>query len=74
MSKRPVRARERRAEWPVRIYQLGEEPPENLSAITTAEERVEMVRLLSLRMWELSGQPLPSYPRAAMPVRVITPG
>lgn len=47
------RSRER-AHWPVRIYRLGEEPSDDLSATTTAEERIEMVGLLSRRMWEIS--------------------
>jgi hypothetical protein len=60
----------RRREWPVRIFRLGDEPPDDLSS-TTAEERIAMVAELSARMWELTGRPLPSYTRATMPVRIV---
>jgi hypothetical protein len=57
--------------WSARIYRLGEEPRDDLSSQTTAEERLEMMAILSRRMWELSGRPIQEYPRAAMPVRII---
>lgn len=60
----------RRSLSSVRIFRLGEEPTEDLSATTTAEERLEMVFELSRRMWELTGRPLPNYERGNMPVRV----
>lgn len=57
--------------WPVRIFRLGEEPADDLSLVTTAEERLAMVGELSRRMWELTGRPVPSYRRATMPGRVL---
>jgi hypothetical protein len=60
-----------REHWPVRVHRLGEEPGDDLSASTTAEQRLDTVDLLSKRMWELSGPPLPSYTRATMPGRVL---
>jgi len=61
-----------RRNWQAHVFRLGEEPPgDDLSAVTTAEQRLEMVWELTAWMWELSGQPLPSYSRADMPVRVI---
>ncbi|MGH7534017.1 MAG: hypothetical protein ACREMG_00380 [Gemmatimonadales bacterium] len=63
--------RDRRRDWPVRILRLGDEPSDDLSRITTPEERLAMVWELSARMWELTGQALPSYTRATMPGRVI---
>jgi hypothetical protein len=65
---------EARQSWPVRIYRLGAEPSENLSATTTAEERLAMVEELSRQAWELSGRPWPSYTRAEIPVRIFRPG
>ncbi len=59
---------------PVRVYRLGEEPSDDLSAITTADQRLAMVWELSARMWALTGKPLASYTRAEMPVRVIRRG
>jgi hypothetical protein len=60
-----------RERWPVRIYLLGEEPPDDLSGTTTPEERVAMVALLSRRAWELSGRPLPQHPRSSIPITVL---
>jgi hypothetical protein len=60
-----------RETWPVRVYRLGEEPGEDLSATTTVEQRLAMVDVLSQRMWELSGQPVPAYTRPSIPGRVL---
>ncbi len=57
--------------WPVRVCRLSEEPGDDLSAESTPEQRLEMVAVVSRRLWELTGQPVPVYPRAAMPVRVL---
>ncbi|MGI9141102.1 MAG: hypothetical protein ACR2GJ_08340 [Gemmatimonadaceae bacterium] len=54
-----------------RLYRLGEEPADDLTATTSPEQRLEMVAVLTQRMWELTGQPLPSYKRNEMPGRVI---
>jgi hypothetical protein len=59
--------------WVARIYRLGEEPVDDLSAISTPEQRIAMVAVLSRRMWELTGRETPSYSRAAMPGRVLRP-
>ena len=59
--------------WTARVYRLGEEPGDNLSAHTTPEQRLAMVTELTRRMWELTGRPVPSYQRAAMPGRVVRP-
>jgi len=63
-----------RSKWPVRIYRLGDEPGDDLSAATTPDQRLEMVAVLSKRMWELSGRPIPRYQRNQMPGRVIRRG
>jgi hypothetical protein len=65
--------RDPRTQKPAAVYRLGKEPGDDLSAQTTPEQRVEMVWLLSTRMWELTGHPVPTYTRATMPVRVIRP-
>ena len=69
MSAPADRMRHRR-NWPVRVYRLGEEPGDDLSATTTPEQRLAMVWELTARMWEITGRPWPSYTRAAMPIRV----
>ena len=53
------------------VFQLGREPADDLSATTTAAERLEMVVILSRRMWELTGRPIPVYSRSEMPVQLI---
>ncbi len=64
----PEVARQRRT---VRVYRLGEEPGDDLSAHSTPEQRLAMVTVLTRRMWMLTGRPMPSYTRAAMPGRVL---
>lgn len=63
----------RRADWPVRRYRLGDEPGEDISAFTTAEERLAMVQELTAAAWLLSGKPIADYPRSSTPGRVIRP-
>ena len=62
-----------RRHLPVRMYRLSEEPNDDLSAFTTPEQRLAMVAVLTGRMWGLTGRPVPSYDRAAMPGRVLRP-
>jgi hypothetical protein len=65
----PASSRDRRT-WPVRAYRLGSEPPDDLSASTTAAERLAMMWPLALEAWELTGRPLPQYVRSEMAVRI----
>ena len=60
-----------RAEWPVRKYSLGSEPGDNLSAWTTAAERLGMMWGLARQAWLLTGRPLPRYSRARAPGRIV---
>jgi hypothetical protein len=60
---------EARRSWPVRRYRLGEEPSDDLSDTTTAEERLGMMWPLSLEAWALAGKPLPDYERSRAPIR-----
>ena len=55
----------------MRVYRLGQEPGDDLSALTTAEQRLAMVSELSRRMWQLTGKSVPTYARADIPVRVL---
>ncbi len=54
-----------------RVAALADGASEDLSGCTTVAERVEMVELLSRRMWEISGRPIPTYARPEMPGRVL---
>jgi hypothetical protein len=60
-----------RAAWPIRRYRLGEEPGDDLSATTTAGERLAMVWELTLDAWALTGKPLPAYSRSETPLRIV---
>jgi len=62
---------EARQGWPLRAFPLGADPGEDLSATTTAEERLAMMWPLALEAWALTGRPLPDYARSSMPVRVL---
>ena len=57
--------------WPIRVFRLGEEPGDDLSATTTPGQRLEMVWTLRDRMWELTGLPIPTYARSEMPIKII---
>ena len=57
-----------RASWPVRRYRLGEEPGDDLSRSTTAEERLAMMPALADEAWSLTGRPFPTYARHEAPV------
>ena len=63
-----------RAHWPGLKTTLAEAPGDDLSASTTAEQRVAMVWELSAQAWALTVRPVPDYTRAEMPGRVIRPG
>ncbi len=60
-----------RTNWPVRILAAGEQSTDDLSASSTAEERLEMVWVLSRRMWELTGHRSPALARENIPIRIL---
>ena len=62
-----------RAHWPVCKFQLADEPGPDLSATTTAHERLAMMWPLARDAWTLAGRTIPDYPRDRMPVRVVRP-
>ena len=78
MDEREERERAARAEarrsWPIRTFRLGEEPDDDLSATTTAKERLEMMWPMTVDAWTLAGREIPDYPRDKTPVRVIRRG
>jgi len=61
----------RRGTWPVRAWRLGQEPGEDLSATTTAAERLAMMWPLALDAWASAGRPVPDYSRSRAPIRVL---
>src|SRR5262245_45485741 len=60
----------RRGSWPVRRFRLGEES-EDLSAQTSATERIAMMWPLALEAWRLAGLPIPDYERKDAPSRLV---
>jgi hypothetical protein len=56
---------------PVRVRHLHDPESDDLSAHLDAEARVALVWELSRRMWELTGRPVTTYERGALPVRII---
>ena len=67
----PDERRRARANLPVSIYRLGDEPEDKLMETTTAEERFDLVRVLSQRMFEIAGGTPAEYRRSEIPIRVI---
>ena len=58
-----------RRNWPVRKLRLGDESGDDLSATTTAEERLAMMWPLAVEAWSLTGRQMPEYRREDAPVR-----
>jgi len=58
----------------VRKMRLGEQPGDDLSATTTAKERLAMMWPLALEAWSLTGRPMPTYERQDAPIRRLTRG
>lgn len=56
----------------VRIVPLQSDEAGDARVGGTVAERLALVGELSRRMWRLTKQPLPSYRRQTMPVRVTT--
>jgi hypothetical protein len=67
-SRRRARAR---GSWNVVRRSLHEDDYEDLSRITTAEERLEMMWPLAVSAWSLSGVAIPGYSRAQAPGRLL---
>jgi hypothetical protein len=59
-----------RAAWPIRVFRLGAEPSEDLSATTTVEERLAMVDELTRQAFALAGIETPVGPRGERPIVV----
>ena len=66
--------RARRATWPITRHRLGDEPSDDLSAVTTPAQRVAMMWTLAVSAWMVAGRPLPTYDRRTMPARLFRAG
>ena len=74
MSRREEGDSSARGSWPIRVYRLGSEPGDDLSATTTATERLAMVWPLTLEAWAVAGKSLPGYSRGETPIRIVPSG
>lgn len=70
---RADRRRDRR-EWPIRRYDLGHEPSDDLRPETSASERLAMVWPLTVASWALAGREIPDYERADTPGTLLHSG
>ena len=70
----PEARRLARAHWPIARFRFDEEPPDDLSDVTTAAQRVAMMKELAEAAWRMAGRPLPTYDRSAIPCRIFRPG
>jgi hypothetical protein len=60
-----------RARWPIRVVPLSTAVRDDLSLVTTAEERLTMMWELTLDAWAVAGRTVPTYSRGDTPVRII---
>lgn len=60
-----------RAALRAHVFPLAGEPRDDLSACTTAAQRLALVAVLTREMWALTGQGIPTYTRAEIPVAVV---
>ena len=71
----PVRSpeeerRQTRGAWPIRRFRLGDEPNEDLSETTTADERIAMMWPLAMDAFSFAQGMTERSSRDAWPVRV----
>ena len=59
-----------RSGWPVVVCAMDGQPSEDLSASTTAEERLRMVEILTAEAWRLAAFAIPAYRRDKIPVSI----
>ena len=63
-----------RARWPIARFRLSDEPPDDLSDVTTPVERIAMMWELAESAWKVAGRPWPTYERRNMPARLFRAG
>lgn len=62
-----------RSAWPIRRFELGQEPGDDLSTTTTGAERIEMMWPLARDAWSFAGRAISDYSRDETPIHVIRP-
>ena len=73
-SEAAAQRRAARAAWPIACFALGDESADDISAVTTAAERIAMMWPLAEAAWKLAGRAMPTYDRQHIPARLFRPG
>ena len=64
---RADRRRQRASQWPVRRFNLGQEPLRDALDRSTVDERLAMMWPLAKEAWSVAGKPIATYERSNMP-------
>lgn len=64
---RADRRRQQAAQWPVRRFDLGQEPARDPLDRSTVDERLAMMWPLAKEAWAVAGKPIATYKRRDMP-------
>ena len=64
---RAERRRQRASQWPVRRFELGQEPLRDPTDQSTVDERLAMMWPLAKEAWSVAGKPIAAYERKDMP-------
>jgi hypothetical protein len=67
---RADRRRQRASQWPVRRFNLGQEPLRDALDRSTVDERIAMMWPLAKEAWSVAGMPIAAYDRKSMPGRL----
>jgi hypothetical protein len=65
--------RRARLSMPIRVVDLADEGRPDPRDTSTVDERLAMVRTLTLRQWAFMGLEIPRYTRAEIPIRIVRP-
>jgi hypothetical protein len=64
---RAERRRQSASQWPVRRFELGQEPARDPLDRSTVDERLAMMWPLAKEAWSVAGKPIATYERKNMP-------
>jgi len=67
---RADRRRQRASQWPVRRFELGQEPLRDALDRSTVDERIAMMWPLAKEAWSVAGMSIATYDRKSMPGRL----
>jgi hypothetical protein len=64
---RAERRKQRASQWPLRRFDLGQEPLRDPLDQSTVDERLAMMWPLAKEAWSVAGKPIATYERGNMP-------